>query len=230
MKEQGSMNDTNDLNEMRAFIAETGKRLFDRHLMDMAGGNISARVGEFVCISPRYSGTRHHWNLRPEDVMVIDMNGTILEGAGELSRESKVHLRLHHEFGDMGTAIVHSHARNVLVFAALARSLPPVLEATRKFGEVPVIDYAPAHSAQLSEYVAAGIRPNAERIRKQAAGVIAPYHGVFVMGKDLDAAADAVERFDTNAYCIMMGQMLGASAMLADERTQMETAITTFDK
>ncbi|MBE0690402.1 MAG: class II aldolase/adducin family protein [Anaerolineae bacterium] len=222
------MNDTNSLDEMRAIIAETGKRLFDRHLLDMAGGNISARVGEVVCISPRYSGMRHHWSLRQEDVMVIALDGTILEGSGELSRESKVHLKLHQEFGDAGTAIVHSHARNMLVFAAMARSLPPVLEATRKFGEVPVIDYAPAHSAQLSEYVAAGIRPNVDRIRKQAAAVIAPYHGLFVMGKDLDSAADAVERLDTNAYCIMMGQMIGGSAMLAEESAQMEATIKAF--
>ncbi|MCC6614277.1 MAG: class II aldolase/adducin family protein [Anaerolineae bacterium] len=224
------MSDTSSLDEMRAIIAETGTRLFDRHLLDMAGGNISGRVGEVVCISPRYSGPRYHWSLRPEDVMIVAMDGTILEGSGELSRESKVHLRLHKEFGEAGTAVIHAHSRNLLVFAAMARSLPPVLEATRKFGVVPVVDYAPAHSAELSEYVAGGIRPNVDRIRKQAAAVIAPYHGLFAMGKDLDSAADAVERLDTNAYCILMGQMIGGSPMLADESAQMEATIKAFDQ
>ena len=42
-------------------------------------------------------------------------------------------------------------------------------------------------------------------------GVIAPWHGLFLMGKELNAAFDAVERFNTNAYCILMGMHLGFS-------------------
>lgn len=216
------------INEMRALIAEASTRMFIRHLLDMAGGNVSVRVEDKLCITPRYSGIRYHWNLGLEDVMVVGLDGSIIEGKGELSRESKVHLKLHRTFSEVGTAVVHAHARNLLVFAAMARPLPPVLEATRKFGEVPVINFAPSHTADLSDHVVEGIRPQVERIRKQAAAVIAPYHGVFVMGNDLDGAVDAVERLDTNAYCILMGQLIGGSAMLSDERAQMESAIAQF--
>lgn len=215
---------------MRARIAETGALLYERRLLDSAGGNISGRVGDILCLTPRYSGLRHRWNLRPEDVMIVSLEGKIVEGQGELSRESKVHLKLHREFGDAGTAVIHAHSRNALVFAAQGRRIPPVLEATRKFGEIPVIPFAPAHSVELSEYIAEAIRGQKARISKQAAAVIAPYHGLFVMGKDLDSAADAVERIDTNAYCIIMGRLLGGSDMLAHEREAMEATMADFER
>lgn len=195
--------------ETRAKIALTGALLFERHLTDAAGGNISVRVDNLVCLSPRYSGQQHQWQLKPENVLVVDMEGNILEGDGQLSRESRVHLALHQEFGAHGKAVIHCHARNMMVFAAMARPIPPVLEATLKFGTIPVVGYAPAHTPQLAENIAGAIRGQEARIAKHAAGAIAPWHGLFMMGKDLEATFDAVERVDTNAYCILMGQHLG---------------------
>ncbi len=211
---------------MRAKIATIGALMYDRHLTDAAGGNLSARVktsqGDVFCMSPRYSGSKHMWRLKPEQVLVITLDGTILDGGGEISRESRVHLRLHRDFGEHGTAVIHAHARNVLVFCAAARPMPPTLEQMRKFGTIPVIDFAPSHSESLADHVAAAITGNEARIRKQAAAVIAPWHGLFVMGKDLDAAYDAVERVDTNAYILLMSGRLGENDLLADARAALE--------
>ncbi|MBZ0287828.1 MAG: class II aldolase/adducin family protein [Anaerolineae bacterium] len=219
------MNDS--IAQTRAALVETAARLFARNLLDMAGGNLSVRVGDVVCITPRYSGLKKHWDLRPDDVMVVSLEGQILEGHGELSREGKVHLKLQREFNPYGNAVIHAHSRHMLVFAALAQPIPPVLEATRKFGTIQVVDFAPSHSADLAEHVAGAIRGQEARIAKQAAGVIAPYHGLFLMGKDLDNAADAVERIDTNAFCILMGKALGGGA---DQNANMEASISLYEK
>ena len=195
------------IQEMRAKIAELGALMFDRHLTDMAGGNISARVGDVICITPRYAGSKFRWQLRPEQVLVMDLQGKQLEGEGEASREAKVHVRLLNEFPD-GKAVVHGHARNALVFCAAGQPIPPVLEDTLKFGEIKVAEFAPAHSLQLADNIAAVLRGQESRIRTQAAAVVAPWHGLFVLGKDLDAAVDAIERIDTNARCILLGRLL----------------------
>ena len=50
---------------IRARIAEIGKLMFDRNLTDTAGGNISVRVGEHVCITPRFAGSKFQWRLLP---------------------------------------------------------------------------------------------------------------------------------------------------------------------
>jgi L-fuculose-phosphate aldolase len=210
---------------MRAKVARLAGLLFERHLTDSAGGNLTSRVGDVICMTPSLAGTTRQWQITGEDVLVIDLDGHILAGDGKLSRETFVHLKLHREFGEHGTGVIHAHARNALVFATMGVPIPPVLEATRKFGTVPVVPFAVSHSSRLADHVADAVRGNEARIRKQAMGVIAPYHGLFVMGKDIDATFDAVERIDTNAYILLMSKLLGGNDLMADQRAAMEAAI-----
>jgi L-fuculose-phosphate aldolase len=191
----------------RARIAELGRLMYERYLTDASGGNISARVGDLICITPRYAGSKYQWRLRPEQVIVADLNGQKLAGEGEISRESKVHFRLLREFPD-GQAVVHGHPRHVMVFAMAGRPITPVLENMLKFGVIQVCRFAPAHSDALAENIADGLRGQEAVIRKQAAAVIVPWHGLFVLGKDLEAAFDAAERIEVNAQCILFSRLL----------------------
>ena len=217
--------------QARRKIAETGKMVFERHLTDAAGGNISVRVGDQVCITPRYSGSKRHWHLQPDQVLLSDSLGNKLDGDGDISREAKVHYRLYKEFPD-GTAVLHSHPRHVMVFVASGQPIEPILEATLKFGTIPVVkNYAPAHSEKLADRIAEAMQGKDEAIRKYAAGVMAPWHGLFVVGKDLDAAFDLTERIDTNAYCILMSRLLPEGGPMDPETIQsrLREAIQTFN-
>ena len=218
------------LAQTRRKIAETGKLVFQRHLTDAAGGNISVRVGETICITPRYSGSKRHWQLQPDQVLVSDMLGNKLEGDGDVSRESKVHYRIYQEFPD-AAAVLHSHARNVMVFVASGQPIEPVLEATLKFDTIPVTRFAPAHSEKLADAIVEQLRGKDEYIRKYATAVIAPWHGLFVVGKDLDAAFDLTERIDTNAYCILMSRLLPEGIPIDPEamRMRLSEAIRSFN-
>jgi len=193
--------------ETRQRVAETGRLLFERHLTDAAGGNVSARAGEVICMSPRYSGSFYHWHLKPEDVLLVDLQGNKLEGKGDISREADVHFRLLRDFPD-GGSVIHAHPRNVMVFAMAKQPIHPVLEGTAKFGVVKVARYAPSHTPELADFIAAEFKGQESAILKQGAAVIAPWHGLVVMGKTLDAAFDSVERIDTQAYCLLMGRFL----------------------
>jgi ribose 5-phosphate isomerase B len=217
------------ISQTRTKIAETGRLVFERHLTDAAGGNISVRVGDLVCITPRYSGSKRHWQLRPDQVLVSDLLGNKLDGDGDVSRESKVHYRLYQEFPD-ATCVLHSHARNVMVFVAAGKPIEPVLEATLKFDTIPVTWYAPAHSEKLADSIAEAFRGRGEAIKKYAAAVIAPWHGLFVVGKDIDAAFDLTERIDTNAYCILMSRYLAEGGPVDPEtmRKRLSEAIQSF--
>ncbi len=217
------------LAQTRLKIAATGKLVFERHLTDAAGGNISVRVGDSVCITPRYSGSRRHWQLKPDQVLVSDLAANKLEGDGDISREAKVHFRLYQEFPD-ATAVLHSHPRHVMAFVAAGQPIEPILEATLKFGTIPVTDFAPAHSEKLADAIAEAMRGKEEYIRKYATAVIAPWHGLFVVGKDLDAAFDLTERIDTNAYCILMGRLLPEGGPIDPEskRMRLTEAIRSF--
>ena len=212
---------------MRARIAVLGKLLFDRQLTDAAGGNVSVRVGDLVCLTPRYCGSKWQWNLQPSQVLVCDLAGRQLDGDGQLSRESQVHLGLYRAYPD-GQAVVHCHAPHALVFAAACRPIHPVLEDTLKFGTIGVTRYAPAHSGELAAFIIDGLRGQESRIQKQAAAVLAPWHGLFVLGKDLDAAFDAAERIDTNARCILMSRLLPGVPEPEALRAELESALNSY--
>ncbi len=202
------------VDQMRERIAELGRMLFDRHLTDACGGNMSARVGDLICLTPSQAGQKKQWQIEAEDVLVVDLDGKILDGKGKLSRESNIHLGLLRKFHTYGTGVIHAHPRNLMVFVAMAQEMPPVLEANMKYGTVPCLEYAPATTIELSVKVIAAFEGLTETVKNHAAGVIAPWHGLFLMGKDIEAAFDAVERFDTNAYCYLMArQAFGADAL-----------------
>jgi L-fuculose-phosphate aldolase len=161
---------------------------------------------------------------------VSDLLGNKLAGDGDVSRESKVHYKIYQEFPD-ARAVLHSHARNVMVFVASGQPIEPVLEATLKFDTIPVTRFAPAHSEKLADSIVDALRGKDEAIRKYATAVMAPWHGLFVVGKDLDAAFDLTERIDTNAYCILMSRLLPEAGPMDPEsmRMKLSEAIRTFN-
>jgi L-fuculose-phosphate aldolase len=187
------------ITEQLAYVA---RRMFERRLTDMAGGNISAREGSRMYVSPRFSGSLKHWQLSPEDFIQCNVESDEILSDPRFSREGKAHLAVYRTFPDVG-AIVHAHPFHVLPFCAAGRPIEPVLESTQKFGVVEVVKGAPAHSQDLADNIVAGLRGQEARVRKQAAAVLLPQHGILVAGKDLLAAIDALERIDWNAWCIL---------------------------
>lgn len=191
-------------------IIYVARRMFERRLTDMAGGNISVRGGEQLYITPRYAGSKQHWQLTTDDILTGPIATDDLFQQPRFSREGKAHLAIYRQFPDVG-AVIHAHPFHVLPFCVAGRAIEPVLEATQKFGVTPVAPFAPAHSADLARHVVDGLRGREASIRKQAAAVLLPKHGIIVAGLDLWAAIDALERIDWNAWCILSQGMLPAA-------------------
>ncbi len=191
---------------MKESIAEqiiaAARLLFERRLLDMAGGNLSVRHGDDIFISPRYSGSKQQWQLEPSDIISGNLYDAELLSHPRMSREGKVHLGVYRNFADVG-AVIHAHPFHILPFCAASRPIEPMLEQTQKFGVIKVVKAAPAHSAELAANVVEGLAGQETVIQKQAAAVVLPHHGIVVAGKDLLAVVDALERIDVNAWCIL---------------------------
>ena len=90
---------TEDFDELKEHVkdyspermAEICRLAYDRKLLDSAGGNLTVRAGERVYMSRSYAGAKQQWRLRPEEFLVLDREGNILAGEGEISREGAVH-------------------------------------------------------------------------------------------------------------------------------------------
>lgn len=191
-------------------IIYVGQRLFERKLLDMCGGNISVRQGDQLLLTARYSASQRHWQNTPEDILVSDIFSDTLFKDPRCSRESHAHLAIYRQFPEVG-GIIHAHPFHVLPFCAVGRPIEPVLEQTQKFGTIKVVGGAPAHSQELADNIVEGLRGQEATIKKQAAAVLLPHHGIIVAGKDLLAAADALERIDWNAWCILSQAHLAAA-------------------
>jgi len=189
-------------------ICYVSRLMFERRLTDMAGGNISARDGNKICITSRYSGARKHWQLTSQDILCEEMDAPNLLSDPRFSREGKMHLAVYKNYPDV-QAIIHAHSFHVQPFVAACKPIKPVLESTQKFGTIELIKPAPAHSSELANNTVEGFSGKEEIMRKQAAAVLIPYHGIIVAGKDLLSCLDALERIDWNAWCIIAGRILG---------------------
>ncbi|HNN13054.1 MAG TPA: class II aldolase/adducin family protein [Anaerolineales bacterium] len=200
---------SNDILEMRKAIAEIGAVMYERFLTDAAGGNVSVRMGDVILMTPRYAGSKWHWNLKPENILILDLEANKIEGEGEVSREVRVHKDLLNRFYPDGTAVVHGHARNTLVFCAVEKPIPSMLYSTDKFGkEVGFVPDAPAHTQDLAVHVCAAMEGQLDRVKKQAAVVLAPRHGIFAFAKDLESGYDAIDRVENSAYCALMAKLI----------------------
>ena len=63
-------------------------------------------------------------------------------------------------------------------------------------------------SKQLANNIYAGLKGQEDLIKEYAAAVLAPWHGIFAIGKDLNTVLDTIDRIEANAYCILMGRSL----------------------
>jgi L-fuculose-phosphate aldolase len=190
-------------------MAQICRLAFDRKLLDSAGGNLTVRAGERVYMSRSYSGAKWQWQVRPEDFLVLDLDGQVLAGEGEVSREGAVHMACYRAFPEAG-CVFHAHPLNVMTFVSTLTPIPPTSEQTDKFGVIGFCEHAPTHTEQLAVNVVEGLRPQAEKLPKHPIATLVPRHGIFVVGAGLETTYDALERIDRGAYYHLMGRLLAS--------------------
>ena len=195
------------MEDPRVHLARVCKIAFDRKLLDSAGGNVTTRFGDRVYMTRSYAGGRHQWNLRAEDILVLDLDGNILAGEGEFSREGAVHMACYHAFPEAG-CVFHAHSLNIMPFVVTGTPLPPMSEQTDKFGTIGFCKWAPTHTKELAVNVVEALRPLAHELTDHPIATMIPRHGIFVVGTDLNITYDALERLDRNAYIAMMSRLI----------------------
>jgi L-fuculose-phosphate aldolase len=186
------------------------RQIYARQLSDSAGGNVSLRIGGHIYLTPRYMGSRYRWEIGAHLISGVSLEGRVLEGPEELSRESRVHLALYRALPLVG-AVIHAHPRYIMTFSCTKTPLEPATEYTRKFGTIDLIAETPAHSPELARNVVHSLLPQKENLANHALAVMLPYHGIVIAGRDLDDAYDTLERLSVSARVHIYGTALTAS-------------------
>jgi L-fuculose-phosphate aldolase len=193
--------------ELKQEVLEIARLMWDRRLSDTAGGNVSIRRGEHVCITPRLMGYRLRWQIGERDLAIVDLGGTVLEGPREVSRENLMHLGLYRAFPGAG-CVIHAHPYWTTVFAATARPIVPVLETTQKFGKIGCIEAAHGYSQEMADRVIADFQSRQGQWEKGPLMVLLPAHGIAAMGRDSNACFDIVDRIETECRVQILGRLL----------------------
>jgi len=110
------------LESLRREVLEANLELVRRGLVVDTFGNASgiAREQNMVVIKP--SGVAYD-NLRPQDLVVSDLEGNIVEGSLRPSSDLPTHLVLYKSFPQIG-GVAHTHSRSATAWAQAAREIP----------------------------------------------------------------------------------------------------------
>jgi L-fuculose-phosphate aldolase len=142
---------------LRGEVIQVVRKLDDLGLVPAASGNVSARARDGgVLLTP--SGVDYA-TLTPEDLVLLDPDGRVLDGTLVPSSETPMHLGVYAARPDTG-AIVHTHARFATTLACLGWDLPPVhytLATLAPDAHVPLAPYATYGTPELAANAAAAL-------------------------------------------------------------------------
>jgi L-ribulose-5-phosphate 4-epimerase len=172
-------------------------------------GNLSARDPETGLVVVKPSGVRYE-DLTPELFLVMDVDGTVVEGALRRSSDADTHLYIYRERPDVG-GVVHTHSTFATAFAAVGRSIPAVLTAIcDEFGgSIPVGKYAKIGGLEIGQEVIRSIG-NSKAILMQN-------HGVFTIGSTALAALKSAVMVEDVARTLFYAYQLGEPERIPPE-------------
>lgn len=179
---------------------EIARRGLAPHTFGNASGVDRSGTEPLVVIKP--SGVDYA-TIQPEDLVITDLNGNIIEGRLRPSSDLDTHTLLYREFPQIG-GVVHTHSEFATSWAQAGRPIPcfGTTHADYFHGPVPVTDPLSAEEV-LSGYVRNTGAVIVRRFRTEGLdpmavpGVIVAGHAPFAWGK---TPADAVEHADVLEY------------------------------
>lgn len=189
----------------REQVVEYSKKLLISNLVKGSGGNISLSNADKTMIAVTPSGVVYDI-MKPEDIVVLDMNGKKLEGDLAPTSETAFHLALQRLRPDIH-AVVHTHSPYATAIACLGWELPPIHYLIGFAGEkVPLAPYSTYGTDELSDNLCSVIG--------ESNAVLMANHGLVCVGADLDKAFMTAEMVEYVAHLFLLTKSVGEPVIL----------------
>ena len=200
------------LETIREQLYQLHDELPKNNLVTWTGGNVSARDPETGLVAIKPSGVRYE-DLRPEHMVVVDLEGKIVEGALSPSSDTASHLYIYRHRPEVG-GVVHTHSAYATAFAALGRPIPVYLTAMAdEFGgPIPCGGFALIGGEEIGKVVVESIGSSVACLLKN--------HGVFTIGKNAAAAVKAAVMTEDVARTVWLALQLGQPEEIAPENVE----------
>jgi len=191
-------------------------------LVTLTWGNVSAidRSSSLVVIKP--SGVSYE-NMKPDDMVVVDMQGNIVEGRYKPSSDTATHLWLYENFTQIG-GITHTHSRYATSFAQAGQGIPPLgtTHADYFYGTIPCTRPLSAEEIKgeyeketgkviTKTFASSGIDPNS------IPGVLIQSHGPFTWGETPEASVQHSVVLEELARMALNTRLLNPKVAIVDQ-------------
>ncbi len=202
--------------DVRTAIRDACLALEARGLVSVASGNVSVRLTaddrNLIAITPSQTP---YATLAPEQVLVVDREGAVVDGDGTPSSEMPAHLAIYRARTDVG-AVVHTHSVYATALAVAGQDLPVVLDeqVIGLGGAVRVAEFGPSSSEELANNAVAALGDDQAALLRN--------HGAIAVGHDLDEAVAVAAFLERVAKIYTIANIIGPPQQVPDEVLQQQ--------
>lgn len=204
----------------RLELIKYGKKLVEYNLTKGTGGNLSIfdRESGYVAITP--SGI-DFFEIQPEDIVIIDLQGNVVEGTRTPSSEWEMHLMPYRTRTDID-AVIHAHTMYSAVLGCLRWELPATHYMIAVAG--PTVRCAP-----YATYGSHELAVNSSKAMEDRKAVILANHGILAGSNDLLNAFNIVEEIEYCSEVYLRAKSVGEPVVLDEaEMTLMAEKFKTY--
>ena len=202
------------LESLRKDVAQLHAELPRNGLVTWTSGNVSGRDQATGLVVIKPSGVKYP-DLSPANMVVIDLEGRIVEGNLKPSTDCESHLQIYRNLSHV-RAVVHTHSPFATAFAAVGEGIPVVLTAMAdEFGgPIPCGGYARIGGSAIGDEVVRVVSAT------KSPAVLLKQHGVFTVGATVEAAVKTAVMVEDVARTVFYARQLGKLEELPGEEVR----------
>jgi L-fuculose-phosphate aldolase len=185
---------------MRKEIIEVGRRIYNRGYVASNDGNISARINkDRILITP--TGVSKGF-MKPEDLIIVDLNGKKFTGKKNQSSESNMHLQIYKDRPDV-FSVCHAHPPYSTGFAVAGIPLDKMIlpEVIISLGKIPIVEYGTTGTDELYGMISKYI--------KDFDAFLLENHGALTVGSSIFNTYHKMETLEHAAKIQFIAKQLG---------------------
>lgn len=213
------------LEALKQKVYEANMQLPQYGLVTFTWGNVSGIDREQGLLVIKPSGVEYE-ALKPEDMVVLDLDGNQMEGNLRPSSDTETHIELYKAFPELG-GIVHTHSAHAVAWAQAGKDIPcfGTTHADYFYGPVPCARHL------TEEEIAQGYEKNTGKVIVETFGkreinpayvpaVICASHGPFAWGRDAAQAVYHAVVLEEVAKMAILTRQVDAQAAPAPQNIQ----------
>lgn len=186
------------LENLKEIVCKANLELPKYGLVTFTWGNVSAIDKETGLVVIKPSGVEYD-TMKPEDMVVVDLDGKVVEGKYKPSSDTPTHVALYKAFPSIG-GIVHTHSRWATTFAQSKMGIPALgtTHGDYFYGEIPCTrlmtpeEISGEYEKETGNVIIETLRLKGIDPAQVPAALVAS-HGPFAWGKDaMEAVHNAV--------------------------------------